>query len=255
MGKMHNLAVGCADCTVLESNSFTFLVDCHDIAANSHYLPKNKFLKGVFITHQHYDHFDGLDFLLKGGYRIEFLICSPYERRDGDNSVQSQEWQDFNYYRERLEAYGTRTYRPFRQDALDKAWWEIDGIQFHILGPARHIATSETRELHDACLVIYAKMNGLQCLFTGDASDTNLRYIASNTSNFCNGVLHASHHGSINGADLDFIKACNAEYTVISTEQGVHESVPHPTALQRYHDHTRQRVYRTDIDGSLLWKW
>jgi beta-lactamase superfamily II metal-dependent hydrolase len=80
-----------------------------------------------------------------------------------------------------------------------------------------------------------------------------LEYIATHTTNFCNDILRASHHGSINGAQLDFIKKCNADYTVISTESGVHESVPHPTALQRYRDNTKKKVYRTDQDGTLTW--
>lgn len=57
----------------------------------------------------------------------------------------------------------------------------------------------------------------------------------------------------MNGADLDFIKACNANYTVISTESGVYENVPDATALKRYADNTKQKVYRTDVSGTLEW--
>lgn len=129
----------------------------------------------------------------------------------------------------------------------------MNGIKFFILGPAVHIAKSETRELHDASLVIYAKLKGRRCLFAGDASDKSLNYIAGNTNNICNDILHASHHGSIYGADIDFIKECNAKYTVISTKSGVYSNVPSDTALQRYRNHTSEEVYRTDIDGDLEW--
>ena len=80
-----------------------------------------------------------------------------------------------------------------------------------------------------------------------------LEYIAENTSNYCNDILHASHHGSLNGAQLNFIRNCNAEYTLISTRAGVHSNIPHPTALSRYRAHTRHNVRRTDVDGS--WRW
>jgi hypothetical protein len=40
---------------------------------------------------------------------------------------------------------------------------------------------------------------------------------------------------------------------LISTQVGVYENAPDPTALRRYRDHTRNDVRRTDVDGS--WKW
>jgi beta-lactamase superfamily II metal-dependent hydrolase len=92
------------------------------------------------------------------------------------------------------------------------------------------------------------------CLFNGDASGANLQNVAA-LSHICDDILHASHHGSIEGADLGFIKKCNASYAVISTEADVHDNVPHPTALQRYRENTKNRVYRTDQDGSLRWRF
>ena len=80
----------------------------------------------------------------------------------------------------------------------------------------------------------------------------NLQDVAE-VDHICDDILHASHHGSFEGADLAFIKKCNAGYTVISTEAGVHDNVPHRTALERYRVNTRHRVYRTDQDGSLKW--
>ncbi len=98
-------------------------------------------------------------------------------------------------------------------------------------------------------------MNKRKCLFTGDASDTNLNWIAANTTNPCGDILHASHHGSINGADLDFIKKCEPKYTVTSTQSGEYSNVPHPTALARYRDNTERKVYRTDTFGTVKWSF
>lgn len=253
MGTMHHLDVGCADCTVIKSAKYTFLIDCHKIEDYSNHLPTNKKLKGVFITHQHYDHFDGLDYLKSNDYEIGYLIYSSYERRYNDSSVEYDEWQDFQKYKDHFESKGTKLYTPYRQKQFDNPWWEIDGIRFFILGPAPHIAKSNTRELHDACLVIHAKLSNRRCLFAGDASDTNLKYISDNTNNICDDILHASHHGSIKGADLDFVKSCNADYTVISTKSGVYSNVPSDTALNRYRSNTKKKVYRTDTTGSIKW--
>lgn len=253
MGKLHHLDVGCADASVIKTSSATFLIDCHNIEDHSHLLPSNKNLRGVFITHQHEDHYSGLSYLKDKGYTIDCLIYSPYERRYGDNSVTIDEWNEFNGYRDYFKRKGTKLYTPYRQQNFDSPWWETNGVSFEVIGPAKSIATSATRELHDACLVTLATMGKRKCLFTGDASDDNLKWIADNTTNYCNDILHASHHGSINGADLDFIKECKADYTVVSTKSGVHSNVPHSTAMQRYRNNTKKKVYRTDHDGSLEW--
>ncbi len=50
-------------------------------------------------------------------------------------------------------------------------------------------------------------------------------------------------------------KKCNAKYSVLSTKSGVHENVPHSTAIRRYKDNTKNEVYRTDQSGSLKWSF
>lgn len=255
MGTLYHLDVGCADASVIKTSSATFLIDCHNIEYYSHLLPRDKELCGVFITHQHEDHYSGLGYLKDEGYTIDHLIYSPYKRRwrYGDSSLSIKEWHEFKGYRDYFERRGTQLHTPYRQKNLNKPWMKTNGVSFTIVGPDKSIATSATRELHDACLVILAVMGNRQCLFTGDASDANLKWIADNTTDYCNDILHASHHGSINGADLDFIKECNADYTVVSTESGVHSNVPHPKAMRRYHRYTEKKVYRTDKSDSLKW--
>ena len=253
MGTLHHLQVGCGDASVIQSSA-TFLVDCQRIGEHKSLLPSSKTIRGVFITHQHDDHFSGLKFLRDNRYMIEHLIVSPYVRRHNDNSVTKEEWDEFARYRDYFKARGTKIHKPYRQAGFDKPWWTTAGIKFWLLGPVKSVATSDTRELHDACLVFRADMGKRSCLFTGDASDANLQTVA-NLNNICGDILHASHHGSIRGADLSFIKRANALYTVVSTESGVYENVPHPTALRRYRDHTRKKVYRTDLDGPRRWEF
>jgi beta-lactamase superfamily II metal-dependent hydrolase len=125
----------------------------------------------------------------------------------------------------------------------------------HLIAPSQTIAGSATRELHDACLVFRTDLGQRKCTFTGDASDANLNWIAQSTTHICDDILHASHHGSMNGADLEFIKACKAQFTVISTESGVYENVPDGTALARYQKNSTQGVYRTDRDGIIEWNF
>lgn len=254
MGELHCLNVDCGDASVIITNTATFLIDCHNIGNFSKLLPVSKKLRGVFITHQHKDHYSGLQYLKDNGYAIDYLIYSPYLRRRDDNSVTLEEWNEFNALRDHFKRNGTNIYAPYRQKEFGGIkWWDTNGISFEIIGPDKSTADNETREIHDASLIIKACLGNRSCLFTGDASDANLEFIANNTKNFCNDILHASHHGSINGAHLDFIKKCNAKYTLISTQSGVHDNVPHPTALRRYEDNTECAVRRTDVDGWRKW--
>ncbi len=252
MGKIHHLNVGCGDATVIQTGTTTFLVDCHDIERHRSLLPANKVLRGVFITHAHRDHYSGLDFLRRNGYAIEYLIQSPYERRNGDSSLSYEEWAEFNGHKEYFQSKGTKLYSPHRQEDVGTVWWDIDGVHFRILGPFPHLTASQTREVHDGCLVIHATLGNRKCVFAGDASDTSLACIAANTNNICGDILHASHHGSLNGADLSFIQACAPRYTIISTCPGTHDNVPHPTALSRYAAHTTDKVFRTDQHNTIV---
>lgn len=253
MGTIHCLNVGCSDATVIKTSTATFLVDTNNIGDHSNLLPSNKNIRGVFITHQHADHYSGLQYLWDNGYSIDCLIFSPYSRRRSDDSVTLDEWNEFNTLKEKFEGQGTSLHSPYRQASWDKPYWDTNGAKFWMIGPDSGNAVSDTRELHDACLVIKADLGNRNLLFAGDASDKNLQYIEENTKNFCDDILHASHHGSINGAYLPFIKKCKAEYAVISTKSGVYENVPHPTAIQRYNNNTNNKVYRTDKDGTIKW--
>jgi beta-lactamase superfamily II metal-dependent hydrolase len=249
MGALHFLDVGCADASVIITDTATFLIDCQDIGKYRRLLPASMTIKALFLTHQHSDHYSGLEYLRDNGYKIEYLIYSPYERRRGDTSITLDEWNEFNNHREYFEGKGTKSYKPYKQESFDKPWWEPAGLKFWMLGPKKSTATSEARKLHDACLVFRADMGTRKCLFTGDASDANLEGVAE-INHICDDILHASHHGSIEGANPAFVKKCNAKWTIISTASGTYPNVPHPTAIQRYKENSSEGIWRTDVDGS-----
>jgi len=99
-------------------------------------------------------------------------------------------------------------------------------------------------------LVFNVRKGDMTIMFTGDASDKALERVTNHFNLNTKHILHASHHGSINGAYLEFIKKVNPNYTIVSTKSGVYSNVPHPTALQRYKTYTKKHVRRTDVNGT-----
>lgn len=247
--KYHFLKVGCADCTVMHLSGKVVMVDCHqgnynDGEANIlNYIPKKK-IDVLIITHQHYDHFDGMQTLLNNNVEVGEIWESLYKRRHGDNSVGYEEWQTYQRLRDKFNA---KIYHPTRSG---EDFDEVGGARFQFLSPKKNINSISDRELHDASLVFEVRKGNTDILFAGDASDWALTEITNYFDLKKRHILHASHHGSIEGAHLEFIKKINPNYTIVSTKSGVYSNIPHATAMQRYRSYTKKHVRRTDIDGT-----
>ena len=61
------------------------------------------------------------------------------------------EWSEFNDLKDKFEGKGTKLFSPYRQDTWDKPYWSTNDAKFWMVGPEEGIATSSTREIHDAC--------------------------------------------------------------------------------------------------------
>lgn len=247
------LKVGCADCTVMHLGSKVVMVDCRQGNPSDgeedilDYIPNDR-VDVLILTHAHYDHFDGIQVLHDNGVDVGEVWESNYERRYGDSSVEYEEWKE---YQRLVGKLGATKYHPTRST---ETYDTVGGAKFQFYNPPKSINTRDTREIHDASLVFTVRKSSMTATFTGDASDSALEEVTDFFDLKKKHVLHASHHGSINGAHLEFIKAINPNYSIISTKSGVHSNVPHPTALQRYRNHSRRAVRRTDTDGTRVFK-
>jgi len=251
--KYYFINVGCADCTVLLLGDKVVMVDCHQGNTEDSeedildFIP-NKKVDVLILTHQHYDHFDGIQTLINNKIEVSEIWESCYQRRHGDNSVKYDEWKD---YIKLTLALNAKFYQPVRSsDDFDV----VGGAHFQFLNPPEDINDNDTRKLHDASLVFVMRKGNDSILFTGDASDSALEDVFNTFKLKKKHILHASHHGSINGANLNFIKSVNPNYTIISTKSGVYKNVPHPRALQRYKLYTVKKVRRTDVDGTRVFE-
>jgi competence protein ComEC len=255
--KAHFLNVGCADCTIFEIGNDLAIIDCgYRQFSNLVSKPTSiyNYLKNVIgktyinlliISHPHHDHYLGIEELI-GKVTVDEFWGSPYERRYGDNSLENEEWKEYCNLKEKLVPESNK-----RFTCTKNARKTLSGVEFVVLGPHKDVNSNETRECHDACLVIWVSSPANNFIICGDASDPQLDQIRMDWKLSDCSVLRASHHGSINGANLEFVKAVSPRDTIISTQSGIFENVPSTTALQRYRSYS-DNIFRTDIDETCM---
>jgi beta-lactamase superfamily II metal-dependent hydrolase len=253
--KAHFLSVGCADCTIFEMDNDLVMVDAgYRRFPNGVSKPTNirsymrdvigkAYIDLLIVSHAHHDHYLGFEDLI-GYATVARFWGSPYQRRYGDNSLSLDDWNEYCALRDRLVPDASRRSTPYKDEAI-----AFSGCTYRVVGPRSNVNASDTRECHDACLVTWANTPANNFIVCGDASDSELDQIRRDWNLSSCSVLRASHHGSVNGADLEFIKACSPRDTVISTKSGIFDNVPSPVALQRYQAHS-QKVLRTDVNGT-----
>jgi len=254
--KAHFLPVGCADCTIFEMDNHLVMIDCgYRRSGNGVSKPTDifKYLKNtigktyidlLIISHPHHDHFLGLEDFI-GKVTIAEYWGSPYERRYGDSSLSLDEWNEYNNLKGRLVPNVNNRYICYKDEKKT-----FSNCIFTVLGPRNDLNKRDTRECHDGCLVIWVSTPANNFIICGDASDSELDEIRDDWKISGCHVLRASHHGSINGANIEFIKAASPRDTIISTESGIFDNIPSATAFQRYKSYST-KVFRTDVDGLL----
>lgn len=253
--KVHFLNVGCADCTIFEIGNDLVVIDCgYRQFSNGVSKPTSiySYLRDVIgktyvnlliVSHPHHDHYLGMEELI-GNVTVAEFWGSPYERRYDDNSLANEEWKGYCNLKEKLVPDSKKRFTCTKNSRKT-----FSSCEFVVLGPRKDVNTNETRECHDACLVIWVHSPANDFIICGDASDSQLDQIRTDWDLSSCTILRASHHGSMNGANLEFIKAASPRDSIISTQPGIFDNVPHNTAIQRYRSNS-ENVFRTDIHGT-----
>lgn len=104
---------------------------------------------------------------------------------------------------------------------------------------------------NDNSNVIYTEFNDYKFLFMGDAGikvedDLLKKYNLSNID-----ILKIGHHGSKTSSSEDFIVSINPKYSVISVGKNNRYGHPNNEVLKNLEEST---IYRTDLDGSIIFK-
>lgn len=112
---------------------------------------------------------------------------------------------------------------------------------------------AQFEELNDCSLVCRVTCGARHFLFTGDLSEAGEQAMLDAGLTLSADVLKAGHHGSSHSTTPAFLDAVKPEYAAISC--GALNDYGHPAekTLRTLHE-TGCAVYRTDLDGSVLFE-
>ena len=104
---------------------------------------------------------------------------------------------------------------------------------------------------NDNSNVIYLKDNEIKFLFMGDASKVVEQDLLSRYSLKDIDFLKVGHHGSKTSSSKEFIEEINPNYSIISVGKNNRYGHPNKEVLENLKD---SKIYRTDQDGSIMFK-
>ena len=180
----------------------------------------------LIITHGDYDHM-GEAINLVNGFKVEKVIFNCGEYNDLEKELIKV-----------LEKKNIKYYSCVKELNIDKY-----KLQF--------LNTGTYNNENDNSSVIYLNYNNYKFLFMGDAGvevEQNLieKYNLKDID-----VLKVGHHGSKTSSSKCFIDSINPKYSIISVGKNNRYGHPNDSVLDNLND---SNIYRTDINGSIMFK-
>jgi beta-lactamase superfamily II metal-dependent hydrolase len=193
----------------------------------------------VVATHPHADHIGGLVDVIKSVNVGEVL--------DSGQVHTTQTFEDF------LDAIDTKQI-PLRSVRQGDSIKLDPTVKIDILNPPVNLLDSADNEadFNDNSVVLKLTYGEFSALLTGDMEERNeARLVSENATGLDADVLKAGHHGSRTSSSLPFLNAVTPEVVIISLGAGNTYGHPHQEALDRISAAGVERLFRTDIDGTI----
>lgn len=183
-------------------------------------------LDGVFISHHHADHCQGIEELLKAFPIKAIYITSQY----GDlTELMEKEI-------------------PIRRLGKGDCFQSGDGMSMEILWPEKRAVAVPEAHQNDASLVMRLSFGACDFLFTGDIEAQTESVLIDQISE--TEFLKVGHHGSKTSSTAEFLEKLNPSVAVISV--GRYNTFGHPAeeTLQKFQK-TGTKYFRTDEKGAV----
>ena len=232
--EVHFMSVGQGDATVVVSQERAALLDAGPLVAGERLLSGLRrlgvaSLEVLTISHQHPDHFAGLEALV-GRIPIRMLL-SPKRPRT-NRALMALE--------RRLKAHGTQTVTVVDQESFPIG-------AFTLVPYPPNPAFNKTE--NDASLAVLIHHRHGRILVMGDLEKPGEEYLIAQSPPRVD-VLRAGHHGSRTSTHHPLMRTLRPKHVILSLGHENKFGFPHRDVVRRIERH-KSTLWRTDIDGRI----
>lgn len=214
---------------IVTKNNKSVLIDTGGKVGSNYSLMKSNvipFFKSIgirkldylFITHGDYDHAGyGIDLVNNFNAKNRFTNKGKYNSLEKKLNIKS----------------------------FNNSYIKIDNVEIYSLNSKHY-----NNENSDS-LVLLVIIDNYKLLFMGDASINTEKDIMNNYDIGDVFILKVGHHGSKTSSSEEFINSVNPKYSIISVGKNNKFGHPNKEVLDNL---SNSKIYRTDIDGSIMFK-
>lgn len=233
---VYYLDVGQADCTILESEGEALVIDAGNNDDGDLIVDflRNKGIQNIKYaigSHSHEDHVGALDVVLKE-IQTEHVILP-------------EEDSETRTYRDVLAAIEEQNVDLIRPEV--GAEYSFGKASFQILAPS----DGKKSSANHYSVGVMVTFGETKFLFTGDAEEAQEEEMLLTGLPLECDVYKAGHHGSSTSNTLDFVRAADPTWAVISCGEGNSYGHPHAEVVAEFEDEDIQ-MYRTDRQGTIM---
>ena len=187
------------------------------------------------MTHPHEDHIGGAD-----------MIFDTYKVKNAILPDVTHDTVTFERMLTTIERNNTNLLTSKSGDV-----YTVGDVSFKILAPVN----TKYKSLNDYSVVVRVDYGGTSFMFTGDAEKLSEKEMLEthSKSEFACDVLKVGHHGSTTSSSVDFVRAVNPKFAVISCGKDNSYGHPHRETVSTL-DGEGIEILRTDLLGNIVFK-
>ena len=226
--------VGEAESILVNSNDKYLLIDAGNNEDGDKLVTYFKSLgietfEAVILTHAHEDHVGGMDNIINNFEIKSFYMPDvPFTSTSFTETVKALENKNIKFKVPNNETI------------------KIGAAKLKLL----YVGDNE-EDINSTSIVSKLIYGNNSFLFTGDTT-WEVEDLLLKTDIECD-VYNASHHGSNDGANYEFLKKLKSKIAVISCGKGNEHGHPHEKVLDKFKT-LGMEIYRTDLDGTVIVK-
>lgn len=194
-------------------------------------------IDGAYVSHMHYDHYAGLEPLLKAGYIAKIYSCG-------------EKTENLTAYA--LDSIAYQRKIPVEQVVGGKVFTD-DELSMYVLSPGAK-SNGVVEDKNHRSIIIKLVYRNTSFLFLADAESDAEKEIVDRYSIFLKSdVVKVAHHGSRSSSIQELVSLTKPTYAVVSV--GEHNAFGHPNTnvLERWHK-SGARVMSTSHGGAVIFQ-